>query len=260
MKGSTVIGTVFQKLVNIMAKLRGPDGCPWDREQTHTSLKPYLIEEAYEVLDSIEKNDMDSLEEELGDLLLQVIFHAQLAKEKKHFTILDVLQSINRKLINRHPHVFGQTKIKTADEQSIHWEFIKKQEKNNSILDGVPKHVPALLRAHRIQQKASAVGFDWEVKDQVWEKVKEEIEELNIAIKLQKQDAIQDELGDLLFSLVNLSRFIHINPEEALNHANNKFIRRFQQLEKTMEEEGKHLKDMTLEEMDKVWNRIKNKG
>ncbi|MCJ7812546.1 nucleoside triphosphate pyrophosphohydrolase [bacterium] len=259
MKGNILIGTAFQKLVDIMASLRSSDGCPWDKEQTHQTLKPYLIEETYEVLDSIEKDDMDGLQEELGDLLLQVIFHAQLAKEKKRFTILDVLQSINRKLINRHPHVFGQNEIKTANEQRIHWEHMKKQERNGSLIDGVPKHVPALLRAHRIQQKASTVGFDWEVKDQVWEKVKEEIEELNTVIKSKKQNCIQEEFGDLLFSLVNLSRFIHVNPEEALGQAIDKFIRRFQKLEKTMEEEGKHLKDATLEEMDKVWNRIKNR-
>ncbi|MBN2030027.1 nucleoside triphosphate pyrophosphohydrolase [bacterium] len=257
-KGYTLIGTAFEKLVNIMAKLRSPEGCPWDREQTHKSLKPYLIEEAYEVLETIEEEDADGLKEELGDLLLQVIFHAQLAKEEGQFTILDVLKSINEKLINRHPHVFGQVQINTADEQRIHWENLKKEERKSSCLDGVPKQLPALLRANRIQQKASTVGFDWEEKDQVWDKVKEEIEELSTAFASKDEKTIEEEFGDLLFSLVNLSRFIRVNPEDALNGAIDKFMDRFQKLEKSMEEDGQNLKDASLEEMDKIWNRIKN--
>ncbi len=259
MKGKTLIGVAFEKLVEIMAKLRSPDGCPWDREQTHESLKPYLIEEAYEVLEVIDKEDTGGLQEELGDLLLQVIFHAQLAEEEKQFTILDVLQSINEKLISRHPHVFGEAQINTADEQRIHWENLKREERQSSCLDGVPKHLPALLRARRIQQKASTVGFDWKEKEPVWEKVKEEIEELDTAIQSKNRKAVEEEFGDLLFSLVNLSRFIRINPEDGLNRAIDKFIDRFQKLEKIMEEEGQDLKDASLEEMDKVWDRIKKR-
>lgn len=258
MKGNTLIGTTFEKLVNIMSKLRSPEGCPWDREQTHKSLKPYLIEEAYEVLETIEEEDMDGLKEELGDLLLQVIFHAQLAKEEEQFTILNVIQSINEKLINRHPHVFGQVQINTADEQRIHWENLKKEERKSSCLDGVPKQLPALLRARRVQQKASTVGFDWKERAPVWEKVKEEIEELSTALESKDEKIIEEEFGDLLFSLVNLSRFIRINPEDALNRAVDKFVHRFQKLEKVMEKEGQNLKDASLEEMDKVWDRIKN--
>lgn len=254
-----MIGTAFEKLVRIMAQLRSPDGCPWDKEQTHKSLKPYLIEEAYEVLETIEEENPDGLKEELGDLLLQVIFHAQLAKENNEFTILDVLQSINEKLTIRHPHVFGEVQINTADEQRIHWEHIKKRERKRSCLYGVPKQLPALLRARRIQQKASTVGFDWKEKEQVWEKVKEEIKELSAVIRSEQQEKIEEEFGDLLFSLVNLSRFIKINPEDALNRAIDKFIDRFQKLEKTMEKEGQDLKKATLKEMDKIWNRIKKK-
>ena len=240
-----------------MEKLRSPDGCPWDREQTHESLKPYLLEEAYEVLETLDENDFDGLREELGDLLLQVIFHAQLAKEENRFTILDVLTTINGKLIRRHPHVFGQTKINTAEEQRVNWKHIKKDEGKKSVLDGVPKQLPALLRAHRIQEKAATVGFDWKEKEKVWEKVEEETEELKKAIHSKKQKAIKEEFGDLLFALVNFSRFIRINPEEALREAVEKFIYRFQALEKTMEKEGKKLENATLEEMDAVWERIK---
>jgi len=256
-RGLILIGKEFEQLTKIMEKLRSPDGCPWDREQTHKSLKPYLLEEAYEVLETLDENDFDGLREELGDLLLQVIFHAQLAKEENKFTILDVLVTINNKLIRRHPHVFGEAEINTAEEQRVNWEHIKKNEGKKSVLDGVPKQLPALLRAHRIQEKAATIGFDWKEKEKVWEKVEEEIEELQKAIHSKKQEAIKEEFGDLLFALVNFSRFIHINPEEALREAVEKFIHRFKTLEKTMEKEGKKLENATLEEMDAVWERIK---
>jgi len=255
--GGILIGAAFQRLVDIMAKLRSADGCPWDKEQTHNSLRPYLLEEAHEVLDTLDKNDFDGLREELGDLLLQIVFHSRLAQEKGRFTILDVLKTLNRKLVRRHPHVFGQMEIKTSEEQRVHWEHLKKQEGKTSVLDGVPKSLPALLRSHRIQQKASTVGFDWEELDQVWEKVKEEMDELSAVLGSKKQEAIFEELGDLLFALVNLSRFIRVNPEDALRQAAEKFIDRFQKLEKTMEAEGIDLRDSSLEEMDEVWNRIK---
>ena len=252
-----MIETTFQQLVNIMEKLRGEDGCPWDKEQTHDSLKPYLLEEAYEVLETIDEKDFDGLKEELGDLLLQVIFHAQLAREKNYFTIIDVLETVSQKLVRRHPHVFGQMEINTSEEQRIHWEHLKKKEGKASVLDGVPKAIPALLRARRVQQKASTVGFDWEETEQVWKKVMEETAELREAIDSKDQKIIEEEFGDLLFALVNLTRFIKVDPEDSLRLAVEKFTARFQKVEKTMEACGKDLRDSTLEEMDAVWNRIK---
>jgi len=252
-----LIGATFQKLVDIMAKLRGPEGCPWDREQTHESLKPYLLEETYEVLETLDKNDFGGLKEELGDLLLQTVFHSRLAQEKNRFTILDVLETINQKLVRRHPHVFGQMEINTSEEQRIHWEHLKKEEGKASVLDGVPRALPALLRSHRIQQKASTVGFDWEETNQVWEKVTEELEELSAVMDTKNREAIVEEFGDLLFALVNLSRFLRVNPEEALSRAVEKFSDRFRRLENSMEAEGKNMRNTSLEEMDAVWNRIK---
>ncbi|MFH1943593.1 MAG: nucleoside triphosphate pyrophosphohydrolase [bacterium] len=248
----------FQRLVAIMATLRSPDGCPWDREQTHESLKPFLLEEAYEVLESLDQKDFDSLREELGDLLLQVVFHARLAEEENRFGIVDVLQTIIQKLIRRHPHVFGQTEIHTSEEQRVHWERLKKQEGKTSVLDGIPKSLPALLRAHRVQQKASTVGFDWEAIEQVWKKVYEEIEELKTAIHSKNKKDMEEEFGDLLFAVVNLSRFIRVSPEDSLRLAVEKFTDRFRKLEETMEALGRDLKDATLDEMDAVWDRIKH--
>jgi len=250
--------TAFQQLVDIMAKLRSSDGCPWDREQTHDSLKPYLLEEAYEVLETLDDGDFEGLKEELGDLMLQVVFHAQLADEKGRFSIGDVLDTINQKLMRRHPHVFGQTEIHTAEEQRIHWENLKKKEGKASVLDGVPKTLPALLRARRIQQKASTVGFDWEKTEQVWEKVKEEIGELEEVLQTQDANRIEEEFGDLLFALVNLSRFIRVDPENSLRRAVDKFIRRFQKVEQTMDALGKKMNEASLDEMDAVWDRIKH--
>ncbi len=241
-----------------MARLRGREGCPWDREQTHETLKQYLLEEAYEVLESIDHKDSAALREELGDLLLQSVFHAQIAAESGAFNIYDVLETINEKLIRRHPHVFGDTVIHTAEEQKIHWEKIKKHEGKKSVIDGVPKQAPALLRAYRIQQKAATVGFDWEKKEQVWDKVREEIDELHEAINSEDQEAVAEEFGDLLFALVNLSRFLRVHPEEALRRAIEKFIVRFQRVETRYAENGKRMQDATLEEMDAVWNEIKH--
>lgn len=258
MLGGVLNHTAFQQLVDIMAKLRSPDGCPWDKEQTHDSLKPYLLEEAYEVLETLDDGDFDGLKEELGDLMLQVVYHAQLADEKGRFSIGDVLDTINQKLMRRHPHVFGQTEIHTAEEQRIHWENLKKKEGKASVLDGVPKSLPALLRAHRIQQKASTVGFDWEKTEQVWEKVKEEVGELVEVVQTQDTSRIEEEFGDLLFALVNLSRFIHVDPENSLRRAVDKFTRRFQKVELTMNALGKNMKEASLDEMDAVWDRIKH--
>lgn len=240
--------------------LRGETGCPWDREQTHASLRPFLIEETYEVLDALDRNDFESLKEELGDLLLQIVFHSQLALENGRFGIGDVLENINSKLIRRHPHVFGDAEINTSQEQRIHWERLKKQEGKASVLDGVPDALPALLKACRIQQKAATVGFDWENVEQVWEKVDEEYNELKKAVETNDQAKIEEELGDLLFAIVNLSRFIKVNPEDALREGINKFNNRFQQLEKEMTSLGRDMQNATLEEMDIIWNRIKNKS
>jgi tetrapyrrole methylase family protein/MazG family protein len=250
--------TAFQQLVDIMAKLRSPDGCPWDREQTHDSLKPYLLEEAYEVLETLDDGDFDGLKEELGDLMLQVVFHAQLAVEKGRFSIGDVLDTINQKLMRRHPHVFGQIEIHTAEQQRIHWEKLKKKEGKTSVLDGVPKTLPALSKACRIQQKASTVGFDWEKTEQVWEKVKEEVGELEEVVRIQDANRIEEEFGDLLFALVNLSRFIRVDPENALRRAVDKFTRRFRKVEQTMDALGKNMNEVSLDEMDAVWDRIKH--
>ena len=240
-----------------MEKLRSEEGCPWDREQTHDTLKPYLIEEVYEVLESLDSQNFEHLKEELGDLLLQVIFHAQLANESRHFTIQEVIETINDKLIRRHPHVFGKKVINTAHEQRIYWEQIKKHEGKESVIDGVPKALPALLRAQRIQQKAATVGFDWEKIEQIRDKIDEELAELKTAIDSTNHDLIVEEFGDILFTWVNYSRFLHVNPEDALRKATEKFIARFQKLEKTFHDEGMEIQDATLDEMDTVWNKIK---
>lgn len=255
----------FGELVQIMARLRGENGCPWDREQTHASIKPYLLEETYEVLESIDENDPAKLEEELGDLALQVVFHAQMADEAGLFTIADVLRGINEKLRRRHPHIFGDVKADTAQEVLFNWEQIKKLEREKaqghaSLLDGVPRELPALLRAHRLQEKASRVGFDWNETRQVFQKVEEELAELRAAMESKQPDRMEAELGDLLFSLVNLGRFIAVNPEDALRKTIARFIARFQYIEEELARRGKAPGQVTLEEMDALWAEAKAKG
>jgi len=255
----------FGELVQIMARLRGENGCPWDREQTHASIKPYLLEETYEVLESIDENDPAKLEEELGDLALQVVFHAQMADEAGLFTIADVLRGINEKLRRRHPHIFGDVKADTAQEVLFNWEQIKKLEREKaqgraSLLDGVPRELPALLRAHRLQEKASRVGFDWNEARQVFQKVEEELAELRAAMENEQPDRMEAELGDLLFSLVNLGRFIAVNPEEALRKTIARFIARFQYIEEELARRGTAPGQVTLEEMDALWAEAKAKG
>ncbi|NQT24486.1 nucleoside triphosphate pyrophosphohydrolase [candidate division KSB1 bacterium] len=241
-----------------MRKLRSEEGCPWDKEQTHESLKPYLIEETYEVLETIDSGDKEALREELGDFVLQAVFHAQIAAEAGDFTMEDVLNTINDKLIRRHPHVFGDVQIETAEEQKIHWETLKhKKEGKISVIEGVPKNAPALLRAHRVQQKAATVGFDWNDITPVWDKVHEELGELKTEIELDDAQKIEEEFGDLLFAIVNLSRFIKVNPEDALRKAINKFSSRFQQVEQRLKDDGKDIRKSTLDEMDIIWNQIK---
>lgn len=249
------------QFAEIIAALRGDNGCPWDKKQTHLSLRPYLIEESYEALDAIESGDPAHIREELGDILLQIYLHAEIAREQKQFTIDDVAQSIIDKIILRHPHVFGDASVRDADHVADRWEQIKKAEKphRESILDGVPKHLPALLKAYRIQQKVSRVGFDWERIQDVAAKLDEEVGELKGAIASSDKEKITDEAGDILFSMANLLRFMHINPEEALEKTTAKFVRRFRYIEKRAAEMEKNLEDMSIDEMERLWQEAKGK-
>jgi tetrapyrrole methylase family protein/MazG family protein len=251
----------FERLVEIMARLRAPGGCPWDRAQSRQDLKPYLVEETYEVLDAIEGGDPDRLREELGDLLLQVVFHAQIASEEGAFTVEDVCRAINEKLVRRHPHVFGEVQADTPEQVLVNWEAIKKEEKgqNASVLAGVPKVLPALLKAYRLQQKAARVGFDWEERRQVEEKVREEWDELNEAVASGDKAHVREELGDFLFALVNLSRFLDLDPEDALQCSNSKFVRRFKSLEAEAAGRNRDIHGMTLAEMDELWELVKER-
>lgn len=245
-------------MVQIMAHLRDSEGCPWDRAQDHKSLRPYLIEEAYEVLEAIDQNDPDKLAEELGDLLLQVVFHAQIADEKGEFNIEDVCRKISEKLIMRHPHVFKGQKRLTADQVVDQWEEVKRDNKADySVLDGVPRSLPALLKAYRIQEKVGRLGFDWKNAAEVMSKLKEEVGEFESALRSKDSEAMHYELGDLLFSIVNLSRHLGLRAEEALENTNKKFIKRFQFIEKKLAQNGKTLADTTLEEMDALWEESK---
>jgi tetrapyrrole methylase family protein/MazG family protein len=251
----------FSDLLDIMKLLRSENGCPWDREQTHESLKKYLIEETYEVLEAIDLNDKKKVCEELGDLLLQIVFHAQIAKEEETFSIDDVITGICRKMVLRHTHVFGDAKADTADDVVVNWEEIKKKEKGietqTGVLKDVPSNLPALMRSYKVQQKASQVGFDWDNVDDVFKKVDEEIVELKDVYKSKDVERITDEIGDVLFSIVNLSRFLKVQPELALTGSTNKFIKRFEFIERESKKEGKNLEDMSLEEMDELWNKSK---
>ncbi|MFQ5847156.1 MAG: nucleoside triphosphate pyrophosphohydrolase [Candidatus Methylomirabilales bacterium] len=253
-------GPLFERLVEIMAVLRGPQGCPWDREQTRESLKPFLIEEAYEVLEALDQEGGERLREELGDLLLQVVFHAQVAAELGEFTISAVLEDVTDKLVRRHPHVFGDRRAETATEVLTNWERLKQAERGGvtqaSALSGVPKTLPALLRAQRLQDKAARVGFDWGETAHVLQKVEEEIAELK-AVMGKEPEATEAELGDLFFSLVNLARFLQVNAEEALRKCIAKFTRRFRHIETVIAEQGKSLTESSLEEMDALWREAK---
>lgn len=256
-------GGAMERLLGIMEKLRGPGGCPWDREQTHESLKSGLIEEAYEVIDAIESGNASELEEELGDLLLQVVFHSQLGAEEGCFGFPDVANGVSDKLVRRHPHVFGGLEVSGADEVLQNWDAIKKAEKKGegdapaSIVAGIPKHLPALQKAHQVQKRAARAGFDWNHIDDVFEKLHEEIDELKEAIARNHEEDIRDELGDLLFSAVNVSRFLGHNPEELLNRNIKKFIRRFQRVEEKVHATGKDFKAFTLKELDVFWDEAK---
>ncbi|MBA4311217.1 MAG: nucleoside triphosphate pyrophosphohydrolase [Chlorobiaceae bacterium] len=245
----------FLKFVEITKRLRKE--CPWDREQTHTSIRHSLIEETYEVVEALDNNDMNELKRELGDLLLHVVFHANIAEENNEFTLAEVIELISSKLIFRHPHIFGDTKVKDTDQIIHNWEKLKMKEGRESLMDGVPKELPALLRAHRLTDKAARVGFDWEKKEDAWKKVDEEMDELHQAIEQGNQNKVEEEFGDLLFALVNYSRFIKVNPENALRQTVDKFISRFKYIEKRLKEMGKDIHSSSLEEMDKLWNEAK---
>ena len=251
--------SAFDELVGVMARLRRKDGCPWDREQSHESLKPYIIEETYEVLDAIDRKDDDELREELGDLLLQIVFHAQIAAEQSRFTMDDVAAAIVEKLKRRHPHVFGNVEVEDSREVLRNWEEIKKEEGKDSVLDGVPDGLPALLKAQRVQEKVRRVGFDWESIGGTFDKVREEIGELEKAVKDGDQAGIEDEFGDILFSLVNVARFLDINAEESLRQTTKKFSHRFRYIENRIEEKGERpIEEYSLEELDALWNEAKS--
>lgn len=253
--------SAFQRLVELMHRLRAPGGCPWDAEQTHESLKRYLLEECYEVFEAIDNNDDLHLQEELGDLLLQPVFHSAIAAERGAFDMDDVITTLCNKLIRRHPHVFGDQVINTAEEQLVNWENIKKEEmkeERKSALAGIPPHLPSLLRAQKISEKASRVGFDWADVDQVMAKVLEELHEFEETMALGDQERMEAELGDLLFAIVNLGRFLSLNPEEALRKTITKFIRRFSHIENTLKEIGTPLHEASLDEMEALWQEAKN--
>jgi tetrapyrrole methylase family protein/MazG family protein len=247
----------FSRLVEIMAKLRSPEGCPWDREQTHQSLRPYLLEETYEVLETIDQGKYAELKNELGDLLLQVVFHAQIASEDGRFTISDIIHEISEKLIRRHPHVFADLKISSAAEQKILWEQLKKAEGKNSVLDGVPTALPALQRAQRLQQKAGTLGFEWETIAQVIQKFQSELIELEQARHTGEVKQIADEFGDILFALVNVGRWLKLDAEETLRQACEKFSRRFRFVEARVNVSGENLNNMSLEKLESLWAEAK---
>ncbi|HLA69799.1 MAG TPA: nucleoside triphosphate pyrophosphohydrolase [Bacteroidota bacterium] len=254
MKANHQTGTLFEHYVAVVRRLRNE--CPWDREQTHQSIRHSLLEEAYEVIEAIDHNDMEELKQELGDLLLHVALHSVMAEQESAFTMNDVILATTEKMIRRHPHVFSDTKVSSAHEVKVNWEKLKMKEGRRSVLDGVPKELPALLRAGRIQEKASKVGFDWKETKDVWNKVSEEIQELESARERDKEE----ELGDVLFSLVNYARFLNMNPELALKKTTEKFIRRFHHIEQELTGKGKKPEDVTLEELDGLWNEGKRLG
>ncbi|MGB9813776.1 MAG: nucleoside triphosphate pyrophosphohydrolase [Thermovenabulum sp.] len=253
----------FEKLVEIMAKLRGEGGCPWDKAQTHESLKPFLIEEAYEVIDAIDLKNPEVLKEELGDLLLQIVFHSRIAEEEGRFNIYDVIEKICDKMIRRHPHIFGEVKAETPEEVLKNWEDIKKEEKDFSSyaesMSELPEQLPALMKAYKVQEKAARVGFDWENVDGAFSKVQEELQEIQEVYKSEKSEKIKEEIGDLLFAVVNVARFLKVDPELALRDATKKFIRRFKYIEDEAKKQSKDLRKMTLGEMDILWEEGKNK-
>lgn len=250
-------------LLEVMNTLRGERGCPWDKVQTHKTLRPYVVEEAYEVIDAIDKEDKINLKEELGDLLLQVVFHSRIAEELGDFDFMDVVDGVCEKMVRRHPHIFGSVEVRDKGEVLRNWEDIKRCEKDirslSESMATIPKIIPALMRALKVQAKAAQVGFDWDDVEGAMSKVYEEIEELDEVYKGKKRDRIREELGDLLFAVVNVARFLNIDPELALEATTEKFIRRFSFIEKEALKSGRNLHDMTLTEMDILWNKGKKR-
>ncbi len=251
----TSLSDSFLRLVSIMDELR--EQCPWDKKQTIHTLRQMTIEETYELADAITDNDWKGIREELGDLLLHIIFYAKIGSEQKQFELTEVINGISEKLIARHPHIYGDVKVNDAEEVKRNWEKLKLKEGKTSVLGGVPQSLPATVKAMRLQEKAKQVGFEWENKDQVWEKVEEEVAELKSAIAEGNPDKTEDEFGDVIFSLINYARFLRIDAENALERTNKKFIHRFTQMEQQAMSTGKDLRQMTLQEMDEIWNSIK---
>jgi tetrapyrrole methylase family protein / MazG family protein len=250
----------FDDLVQLMTTLRGPNGCPWDRKQTLPDLKPYVIEEAYEVVDAIDRDDRPALREEVGDMLLEAVFIAEITREEGTFDVYDSITAIHDKLVRRHPHVFADAQAKDAEEVLVNWEKLKSDERkaeNKSVLSGVPQSMPALLKASRLTEKAARVGFDWRRTEDVFDKLDEEIGELREAVASGEASKIEDEIGDLLFTIANIARKVGSNPEEALQSTNRKFMRRFESMEKQVHERGQNLDQLTLEEMDALWDHAK---
>lgn len=256
MTSSKIAGKEFQSLVELMDTLR--EQCPWDKKQTIQSLQKYSIEEMYELVDAINDESMDDLKEELGDVLFHTVFYAKIASETNEFTISDVLIDVREKLIRRHPHIFGAVKVENEDDVKKNWEQIKLKEGKSSVLSGVPRSLPALVKAFRIQEKAAQVGFDWKMKSQVWEKVKEEVEELEEVVEQKNQSKIEEEFGDVLFSFINYARFLGIDPEASLEKTNQKFIRRFQYIEKKLAENKQNMNEAELQLMEKYWQQAKS--
>jgi tetrapyrrole methylase family protein/MazG family protein len=245
----------LDELVEVMDRLLGPGGCPWDREQTHASLTRYLIEETYEVVEAIDENDMAQLKEELGDLLLQIVFHSALAARQGAFDLNQVTKTVTEKMINRHPHVFGTMQLDTSDDVLDKWEGFKKKEGKRRVLEGIPKHLPALMRAEKMQAKAARVGFDWPVIDGAMDKLVEEVREL---ARAENQEQVAEEMGDVLFAVVNIARFLGVDPEDALQKTNNKFAYRFGYVEQVLKDKGKRWEEVTLEQMDTIWDEAKS--
>ena len=252
---TSLVENQFLRLVEIMDELR--EKCPWDKKQTIQTLRQLTIEETYELTDAITDEDWQGIKEELGDLMLHLVFYAKIGAEKNKFTLQDVIKGVCEKLINRHPHIYGDVKVADEEEVKRNWEKLKLKEGKKSILAGVPKSLPSMVKAMRLQEKAKQVGFEWENKEQVWEKVKEEENELFEAIKSNNKEHIEEELGDYFFSIVNFARFLHVDADNALELTNKKFISRFTKMEAEALKEGTDLNEMTLLEMDAIWNKIK---
>jgi len=259
------LGQKFERLVEIMARLRSPQGCPWDRQQTFDTIKPYLLEETYEVLEAVDARDWEALAEELGDLLLQAVFFAQMASEQGYFTIADALDAINEKLVRRHPHVFGEGRADSPEEVKQRWDQIKmaeyqQKQRPSGLLDRVPRSQPALAEAAQISSKVARVGFDWENVDQVIEKLHEELDELRRARQQASPEKLEEEVGDLLFVIVNIARHLKVDPEQALRKTNAKFRERFAYIEQQLARQGKSLEEASLDEMESLWQEAKDRS